>query len=147
MNWTLLIVMTIIGAIAYRIGGSSLHISNITKIRDAGLPSCMLIYMALAHHWNWWLLLCFGLMWGSQTSYFKFGQLDVKWWNWIICGLAFSFCMLPYSWATSQWLGFGLRTLVVTSFTVGWCEFVGNDVAEELGRGFIQIVTLPLLFI
>ena len=61
-------------------------------------------------------------------------------------GVAFSLCMLPFSINIGNISGFVFRSMVVTVFTVLWSEFIGKAGLEEAGRGFIQIITLPLLF-
>ena len=142
------VILSIVGGIVYRLGGTSRG----TLWRDSGVPSCMAAYFAITGHWHWVLILCFGLTYASQTTYNKWAQRligvktnDVMWVGWIVTGLAFSFALLPYAWATGHWTGFLWRTLIVTGFTVAWSEFIGWDDMEEGGRGAIQIITLPLL--
>lgn len=148
--------LSIAGAYLYRRGGTSAG----TLWRDLGLPCCMLAYFLITAHFHWILILCFGMMYGAQTTYNKWAQRligvrtdDVMWVGWLVTGLAYSFAMFPYAlvtWANpaelgGQGFGFLIRTLVVTGFTVAWSELVGVDVWEERGRGWIQIITLPLL--
>jgi len=135
-------LMSILAGVLYRIGGSDLKIPNITKIRDFGVPTCMIIYMVF--NWSWWLILCFGLMFGAQTTYFKEKGTNAMGYNWLFVGLAFSICMLPYAIATQQYMAFIVRSILVTIFTVFWSELNSNAVVEEFGRGFIQIITLVL---
>ena len=137
-------ILACISGVLYRLGGYGPPFN--TKVRDFGVPSCMAVYFAITGHWHWILILCFGLVFGAQTSYFKRKGWDAYWFNWLYCGLAFSFALLPYAWATGHWAGFGIRTVVVTGFTIGWSVLIGWDDAEEFGRGFIQIITLPFLF-
>ena len=135
--------LSILSGVLYRLGGYGPPFN--TKVRDFGVPSCMAAYFAITGHWHWVLILCFGLVFGAQTTYFKRKGWDVYWFNWLYCGLAFSFALLPYVWATGHWAGFAWRTLVVTGFTVAISELSGKDWIEEGGRGFVQIITLPLL--
>lgn len=139
------LVLACLSGIFYRLGGYGLPFN--TKVRDFGVPSCMITYFMLTEHWNWILILCFGLMFGAQTTYFKKKGSDAKWYNWLLVSLAFSFAMLPYTWITGHWVGFELRTLVVIVITVIWSELIGNVNFEEFFRGFIQIITLPLLML
>lgn len=139
------VILSILAGGLYRAGGYGPPFN--TKVRDFGVPSCMIAYFAITGNWHWVLILCFGLMFGAQTSYFKRKGWDAFWFNWLYCGLAFSIALLPYAAVTGHWMGFGLRTLTVTIFTVLWSEFIGWDDAEEFGRGFIQIITLPLLLV
>lgn len=118
-----------------------------TKARDIGIPLCMMIYMTITSHYSHWLWLCFGLMFGAQTSYFKKKGTDAKWYNWLFVGLAYSLALLPYSLSVGNLPGFFLRGLVVTLGTLGVSELSGKAWVEEGTRGAIQIVTLPLLFI
>jgi hypothetical protein len=105
----------------------------------------MLAYMSIAGHWHWILIICWGLMFGAQTTYFKKKGTDATWVNWLFVGLAFSVAMLPFSIVSGNLLGFVYRSIAVTAFTVLWSHFIGKDWLEEGGRGFIQIITLPLL--
>ena len=140
--------LSIAGAYLYRRGGTSAG----TLWRDLGIPCCMLAYFLITAHFHWILILCFGLTYGSQTTYNKWAQRligvktdDVMWVGWLVTGMAFSFATLPYIAFTGHWAGFAWRTLVVTGFTVAWSELIGVDVWEERGRGWIQIITLPFL--
>ena len=146
INWKAalgLTVLTTIGAVLYRLGGYG-HGYN-TKIRDLGVPACCAVYFVFTQHWNWILVLCLGLLFASQTTYFKKKGSDAKWYNWLFVGLAFSISFLPYSLVVGNMAGFLYRTVIVTVFTVLWSEFIGRDTTEEMGRGAIQIATLPLL--
>lgn len=151
----LLISLTILAGIFYRLGGMGFDgwmkfrflpqwVFD-SKARDVGVPLCMMAYMA--NHWHWVLIFCFGLMWGAQTTYFKKRGTDARWYNWIFVGLAFSMALLPYSIAVGNLPGFLLRSIVVIVSVPLWSVAIGKDWLEECGRGMIQIMTLPLLFI
>lgn len=135
------IILSILSGVLYHLGGSIQ-----TKIRDLGVPSCMLVWVLLNGLWHWSIILCFGLMFAAQTTYFKKKGTDAQWYNWLLVGLAFSLSMFPYA-ITGHWVGLIYRTCVVTSFTVLWSEMMGKAWVEEGGRGFIQICTLPLILI
>jgi len=144
------ILLSLISAVLYRIGGSSLKIPNITKIRDCGVPFLGCTIVAINHwplHLMAWLglILSFGLAWGSMTSYFKRKGSDAVWWNWMLVGLAFGIAFLPYAWATGLWFLFIYRTIATTIFVVIWSESISNAMLEELGRGFIFSITLLIL--
>ena len=148
MIWIVAFGLSIFAAKLYRMGGTSRG----TLWRDLGVPCCMLAYFLITGHFHWILILCFGLCYGAQTTYNKWAQRligvktnDVMWVGWLVTGLGFSFALLPYALATGHWMGFLWRTLIVTGFTVAWSELIGWDDAEEWGRGFGQIITLPLL--
>ena len=142
--------LSILSGMLYRIGGSSLPISNITKIRDAGVPFIGCILVAI-DHWplngmSWLgLILSFGLSWGAMTTYFKKKGTDAKWWNWMLVGLAFGIAFLPFAWASGLWIPFLIRTAITTIAITAWCEAIGWDIAEEFGRGFIYCISLLIL--
>ena len=138
----ILCVLSTLGATFYRMGGSDTY--N-TKWRDLGCPTVATALLWAWGGWNWWLILCFGLFFGSLTTYWKKKGTDAKWWNWMLVGLGFSLAYLPYTIATGNWVGFALRTLIVTVGVTIWSEKISDAVMEELGRGFIAIVTLPIL--
>lgn len=159
-NTLSLIVGTLLGGALYRLGGAA---GYNTKFRDFGLPTvAVLVFLA----WCWphydltflSLILTWGTIFAAQTSYFKKKGTDAKFYNWIFVGLAFSVAWLPTVIAQnipnhvpvglhSHWLGFGIRSILCTGLTVLVSEVIGKDVWEENARGWVEIVTVPLLFI
>lgn len=136
-----LIFFSLLSSAFYRLGGTSWG----TKYRDWGVPTVMLWWFIFQGIENKWICLCWLLMFFAQTSYFKKDGTDARWHNWLLVGLAFSFALFPFSAAVGNIGGFVFRGLVVTAFTVSWSGFIGKAWLEEAGRGFIQIITLPLL--
>jgi len=165
MNIIILVLLSLLGGLFYRLGGIGSDrpkwLKNApwwvcdTKARDVGVPLVIVAYMAVSGYYTHWLWLCFGLLWGAQTTYNKWAHRlilkeetdDVMWIDWMVTGLAYSLALLPYAVYTGGFIGLLVRGLVVTLFTWAWSEFIGKDWLEEAGRGFIQVVTLPLLFI
>jgi len=144
MKKVFLFIGSIIGGVLYRMGGSD---NYDTKARDFGVPLVAIVLMGLLYKWHWTMIPSFGLMFASLTTYFKKKGSDARWFNWLFVGLAISVSVIPYVFANELWVGFGIRTAVLTAGIVAWSELVGNAVEEELGRGFLTIITLPLLFI
>lgn len=140
----LTLLFTGISGLLYRMGGSW---KFNTKYRDLGVPTAMFIYMCLAGHFHWTLILCFGLLFGSLTTYWKKRGADAKWFNWLFTGLGYSLAMLPFIIVTGHWLGFLSRTIVLTFGIVLISEKIGNVIIEEGGRGGLILLTMPLLFI
>lgn len=134
-------LFSLAGGGLYRKGGTSAG----TLWRDLGVPICMVIIMTLLGKFHWSLILCFGLMYASCTTYFKKKGEPVRFYNWIIVGLAFSLSMLPYTFFVHDWIGFGLRTITCTLGITLWSSLIGWDVLEEWGRGFIVLATLFFL--
>ncbi len=139
---------SVLAAVLYRVGGTSWG----TKYRDWGVPTCMLWYFILMGVEHWSLVLCWGLMFGAQTTYNKWAAKligrdtnDVIWICWAVTGLAYSCALLPLLLGGASLNGCIVRGVVVTLFTLAWSELIGEAWIEESGRGFIQIITLPLL--
>ena len=143
MNIIITILAIITGAILYRLGGAE---GYNTKIRDFGVPTVGIGLLWFLGGWNWWLIFCFGLYFASMTTYWKKGP-DAKWHNWLLTGLGYSLAFLPYTIATGHWVGFTIRTVIVTLGVMIWSELIDNPVWEECGRGAITTCTIPLLLI
>lgn len=134
------LIAGIISAALYRLGGQVQ-----TKIRDLGVPTIMLLYFVVTKHFHWSLLICFVLMFGSLTTYWKKKGTDAQWYNWMFTGIGYSLCMLPYVLFNHHWIGFAERTIFVVAATTLWSQFIGEVNAEEGGRGFIIGSSLFLL--
>ena len=148
------VILAILSAVLYTLGGAGAGRYHSlpswlkdSKARDFGVPLCMVAWMAFAGQLHWTLILCFGLLFGSLTTYFKKKGENAKWFNWLFCGLAYSVAMIPFVIANGLWLPFIYRTIVLSAFTIIWSEGIGLDWIEEGGRGFGIIVTLPILLI
>lgn len=153
-----LIIGTIFGGVLYRMGGAA---GYNTKFRDFGIPTVAVLVFLV---WVWphydltflSLILTWGACFGVQTTYWKKKGTNSTWWNWLLTGLGYSLCWLPtvisqYIWRPSglhaHWIGFGIRTIACTWATMWVSEFFGNVVYEENGRGWVEVMTVPLLFI
>lgn len=158
------------GGIAYRMGGSG----RFARFwRPVGQAIAVVVAMACLNRiWLAWqpivgVLLSFGMCW-AETTYFKKPGTDAKWYNWGLVGLVFGLIPLPYCALTNScWVGFGIRVPLCVGLTIWWqqnlSEYVkeeinfvlvildkpeiGKDVTDEFGRGFINVVTLPLLLV
>ncbi len=131
--------------------------------RELGQGICFVLAMVVLKLvlWAWQpivgVILGFGVCW-AESTYFKPKGKDAKWYNWALVGLVFGLIPLPYCILTnSHWLGFGIRVPVCVGLTVLWQEYlsdkvakflhIGKDITDEFGRGFINIITLPLLLL
>lgn len=72
---------------------------------------------------------------------------DVNWVGWLTTGIFYSVAMLPLVIQVGCWKGFISRTIVLGALTMIWSELQSNDVKEELGRGAVIVLTIPLLMI
>lgn len=151
MNWIFLLGLTFLGGKLYRMGGIGDPYN--TKVRDFGVPAVAIIaLLLLGVTWSWQMglaLFCmFGLMFGSMTTYCKFGdQEDVYWYNWALTGLLYGLSALPLAWVTGHWLGLFIRTIVLTIAICVWSELINDVNLEEGGRGGIFVITIPLLYV
>lgn len=134
-------VAAIVG-ICYRMGGSG-NYPRWTRPVGVGLGVTAVLWLLFGFHWS--ILVSAGASAGLSTTYFKKKGTDAKWWNWLLVGLAMSLALLPWSWATNHWIGFLLRTIFLTPAICLWSQLIGNAVLEELGRGFLIIISLFLL--
>jgi hypothetical protein len=137
--------LAVLSAILYRLGGKGKPFN--TKFRDLGCPVCLTACVVTLLGFSWSLIPCFGLFFGSLTTYWKKKGANAEWYNWLLVGLGYSISLLPWAIATHNWLGFGIRTFVLITLTTLWKTLVGNAVLSELGEGAIIILTIPLLLI
>lgn len=139
------ILGSILSAIFYRMGGAG-GVYN-PKYRDIGCSILSVFLIGYLVSWHWTLILVFGASWGSLSTYWKFGQVNAKWYHWLITGTMYSVATLPYIIAEGNWIGFSIRTGVLGVLTMIVSELEGNAVREELMRGFLIIATIPLLLV
>ena len=162
MKILLCLVLSIFSGIFYRIGGSSKEEAKKefpwfptslvnTKVRDVLVPlvSILIFILLSSISMSWWiLLLTFLLMFGAMTTYCKFGeQEDVYWYNWLLTGILYGVSALPIAYYTGNWLGFGIRTIVLGLGIMIWSEINSDVRLEEFGRGALFALTIPLLLI
>ena len=153
-------LLAFLAGVFYRMGGSG----NYPRfVRELGQQFCVIGSFVLLKLcvWEWHsvlgTILSSGACW-AESTYFKKKDTDAKWYNWVLVGLVFGMIPLPYCALTqSHWRGFGIRVPVCIILTVLWQQVlsarvsrlirIGKDVTDEVGRGFINIATLPLLLI
>lgn len=144
LRYILTAMIAPISGVLYRMGGSD---NFNTKWRDIGVSICVVACLSLLGFFHWVLLIVFGLQFGSLTTYFKKKGSEARYWNWAIVGLSDGLTMAPIAVVYGNWLGFGIRTAVCALLTSTWSSLIGNAVLEENGRGWIRVITLPLLLI
>jgi len=139
-------IASILSALLYRAGGQGKPFN--TKYRDIGcsvvtLALCLalglvsgLVASIIAY------LLTFGLSWAALASYWG---LDEQKWGFWAHGLGLSLAMLPIAFITGHWIGLAIRTIVLTVLITLWSEFIKIDTIEEMGRGAILALTIPIL--
>lgn len=143
------LLLSILGGILGRLGGWE---KGNRLFRMLGVSACCIVLMALLYHpLNWWyagsLLITFGLVLGTTSTYYKKKNSPVIWVNWLIYGAMEGVAFLPVAIYTQNWLGYGIRILISSVLICVWDEGVGIDWIEEFGRYFIVVATVPLLLI
>ncbi len=151
------ILMSCISAVAYRLGGLSKEQAKKqipwipawlinSKTRDVGCSLLTIIWVYLfCPHVAWYLyLLSFGLMWGALSTYWDFINGEDNFW---LSGFGVGLALFPIAIGSGQWVGFGVRAVVLAVLMGAWCIIFKNDWVEELGRGAFIVLTLPLLLI
>ena len=141
MTVILVLLASILSGIFYRAGGSGNYPRQARIVGVAILTCLTLIALGI---YTWWLILVMGLSCGALASSW---QQDEKKWGFWAHGLGLSLALLPIAFVTHHWLGFGIRTIVLTTFITLWSQFTKWDILEESGRGAGIILSLPLLLI
>ncbi|RTK93045.1 hypothetical protein EKI60_06425 [Candidatus Saccharibacteria bacterium] len=146
MNEIVVFVLACATAVMYRCGGSG-NYPRFFRPMGVGIGVLLAGFILFDSNWIsfWALLASSGASAGLSTTYFKKKNTDAMWFNWLFVGLALSIALLPMAFATQNWTGFLMRSLVLTSGITLWSQFQGNAVKEELGRGFLIIATLLLM--
>lgn len=143
MKFFVVLLLSCISSCLYRMGGSARY--N-TKYRDILCSLISVLAIGYLVAWHWTLFLVFGLTWASLTTYWKAGP-KAYWFNWIFTGVGYSVAVLPFCIAEGHWLGFVSRTFILGISTMIWSELNSNAVWEEMGRGALLILTVPILLI
>ena len=151
------ILMAFLSAFCYRLGGLGKDQAKQqipwcpawlinSKTRDVGCSLLTIIWVYLfCPHVAWYLyLLSFGLMWGALSTYWDFINGEDNFW---LSGFGVGLAMFPIAIGSGQWVGFGVRAVVLAVLMGAWCIIFKNDWVEELGRGAFKVSTLPLLLI
>jgi hypothetical protein len=146
-NWKIkaiiVAIAAAIGGVLYRMGGSG-NFSRQARVVGVPLLSCGLLMFL---DFRWWIIACIPLMIGAISTYWKKKGTDAMWYHWALHALGLSIAMLPYTIASGHYIGFALRTIILTLAITIWSEKIGNAVVEEFGRGFFTVATIPLLLI
>lgn len=155
------VICVLLSSVFYRLGGIGKPFN--TKHRDFGVPLLTLLCYYFVFEDKalvsitlpvsaFLYLLSFLLMFGACTTYHSWlsrllGYKDgsERWFNYATHGLGFAVGMLPLVWG--DFMGFGIRCIVVATLTALWSHYIDKDWLEEGGRGFIFTASLPLLLI
>lgn len=139
-NIILIIAMSLLSSCAYRAGGLSKEQPywipvwmRHSWVRDWLCPLFCLLPLFL-HHPSWLFLPAYGLMGVAFTTYWdKVFKFDNFWFSGFMVGLA----ALPLVFCGFAWWLLLIRAVVLALWWGFWSDVIGNDHAEEHGRGFL----------
>ena len=137
--------LSILSGILYRMGGTGGKWYLNTKVRDIGCAVCGLAGMVVLFDNPWWIHVISGVaLFGALTTYLDsiFGY-DNFWVHGLIVGIAY----LPYAIVGGAWIGFILRCAVISVAMGLVSKFSSKDTVEEVGRGSTIPATTPLFLI
>jgi hypothetical protein len=92
-------------------------------------------------------LISFLLTWAALTTYWKKKGTDARWWNWFLHGFMIGLSSIPLAWIGIAWWLILIRAVVLGITMMIWSDLNDNAVKEELGRGALIVLTLPILFL
>ena len=139
-------IATILSGIFYRAGGFGKPLK--TWMRDWIIPGIVIammifVYKIQASWWAW--ALSYPLMGGSLTTY---GDSIFGYDSFAFHGALIGLGLLPIAICGSLgWIPFLVRAIVLGLSMGLWCKWFKNVWIEELFRGSIIIITLPILLI
>lgn len=150
MKWLIVILLTIVSGILYRLGGWE---KGNTKIRDLGCPSVTLLTIFLLGLYGNLAIttlsyfITFLFMFGALTTYWDFVPFNKGKDNFYMHGFFVGLSTIP-----CMLLGIHLYSVLIYSVSLAvlmglWCKLWTNDIVEEVGRGALIILTLPLLLL
>jgi hypothetical protein len=150
MTWLYVLLISLVSAVFYRLGGTGGAWWKNTKVRDFGCPLCFIgvcLVLGITAEWYEWFL-TFMLLFGALTTYWEhWGGEGVEWYEWALTGLMYGVAALPLVWGTDMLSGYFLRCIILSLLTVAWSEAIWRDWLEEGGRGFFLCATTPLMLI
>lgn len=135
-------VICIVASFAfYRLGGASP--SDFPKVpkwlvksytRDIGVPLVAILAMYILSKYHWSLWLCFPLMWGALTTYWKclnkyFGDTteDCHWYNYLAHGVVIGLSYIPYSIYTHT-----LAAVILRSILLGGLMMISSAIFDDV---------------
>jgi len=149
------IILSLISAILFRLGGSSYDLPLKTKWRDVGCTICTLltiwtvgIYAELVQ-----TAIYFALSWGVLSLSCDFwGSDDIEWYERALWGFVQGLSAIPIAVYTGRYTGFFIRILILTIFMpfsdkLQLKIFLDKADSVELSRGFMYNITIPLLLV
>lgn len=137
--FVLIVVLACVSSILYRAGGLSKEQKywipvwmRHSWVRDWLCPLCCLLPLFLQHP-SWLFFPAYGAMGGAFSTYWKYKGNANFWLSGFVVGIAAA----PLLLCGFVWWHLAIRTLFLAVTWGGWSALIGNDHAEEHGRGFL----------
>lgn len=153
------VICIVLAGALYRAGGSSpSDFPSLPKwlvksyTRDIGVPlvSILAMYILGKYHWSLWI--CFPLMWGALTTYWKvlnkyFGDTteDCHWYNYLTHGIMIGLAFIPYGVYTHTLVWVITRAVLLGILMMTTSYLFDNVDLEEGFRGGEIVGTLWMI--
>lgn len=148
MIW-LTLSFAIISSILYRAGGLSKEQPywipvwmRKSWVRDWLCPLFCLFPLFLQNP-HWLFILSYGAMGAAFTTYWDWTYKNRD--NYWLAGFGVGLAFIPLIWAGFAWQLVLAQALFLAISWGGWSRLVGNDHAEEHGRGFLAAISSLIL--
>ena len=138
INFFILLYWSLISGIFYWLGGQGGAWYKDSWIRDYVCPLIVIAY--LPYHWSLWL--CYPLMVGALSTYWKKKGTNATWRNWFLHGFGIGLALLPYVVFTHSLQPILVRVVLLGISMAIWSHFNHIDKWDEGGRGALIILTL-----
>lgn len=150
MKIFLLILLAGISGVLYRIGGKG-GFPKAKLIRRAGVP-LLCYYPALfvlfgPNAWLWGIISA-GLLALALTTYHDYlapDKVTETWLCWLMTGFCYGLVALPLIWTGVHWYAIIGRSITLAGLTMWVSQRSGKVLTEEIWRGALLILTLPIL--
>lgn len=141
----IVVLLSIASGVLYRLGGWDKG-NRLFRILGCPLATLGAIWAILGLNSAYWWAYAIALVasGGAVSAYWGLDEKRFGYWG---HGLGLSLALLPIAFITQHWLGFGIRTIVLTALITLLSEYISRDWLEEGLRGAVIIATLPLLLI
>ena len=136
----------------YYLGGQGGPWYKDSWIRDYVCPLIVVAFLVRHNLYHWSLWLCYPLMVGALSTYWKKKGTDAIWCNWFLHGFGIGLALLPYAIAIHQVIPIIARSILLGACMALWSSYIvvwlKSNVKwlkwniDEGGRGALIIATL-----
>jgi hypothetical protein len=140
--WISTIALSVASGIIYRMGGSKEYNKLYRRI---GCTLCVTLWTFLFVTENPWALVGQAIcVYGALTTYWDGVFIEDNFW---MHGFALGMAAFPLFFVGVSPLIIMVRAVFLAILMGIWSEHFDKDVVEEYGRGFVFIITLPILLV